>query len=125
MAWAGSRRGRSAACGRGATHRGQGRTVLAGFPWFTDWGRDTFIAMRGLVLATGRLMEAQEILGAWAGLVSDGMLPNRFPDTGDIPEYNAVDASLWFIVAVHDFMDAARIAGYRVTPAVQTSLRAR
>ncbi|MBV8455065.1 MAG: glycogen debranching enzyme N-terminal domain-containing protein, partial [Acetobacteraceae bacterium] len=102
--------------------RGKGRTLLAGFPWFTDWGRDTFIAMRGLILATGRLDEAEGILLAWAGLVSGGMLPNRFPDTGDTPEYNAVDASLWFIVAVHDFLEAARTGGHRMTPSVQTSL---
>ena len=84
--------------------RGHGRTILAGFPWFTDWGRDTFIAMRGLVLATGRLADAAAILDAWAGTVSQGMLPNRFPDSGDTPEYNSVDASLWFVVAVHEFL---------------------
>lgn len=87
--------------------RGQGRTILAGFPWFTDWGRDTFIAIRGLCLATGRLETAGEILTAWAGHVSEGMLPNRFPDAGQTPEYNSVDASLWYIVAVHEFLQAA------------------
>jgi predicted glycogen debranching enzyme len=86
--------------------RGTGRTVLAGFPWFTDWGRDSFIALRGLAIATGRLREAQAVLLEWAGTVSQGMLPNRFPDDGGAPEYNAVDASLWFIVAVHDFLAA-------------------
>ena len=102
--------------------RGRGRTLLAGFPWFTDWGRDTFIAMRGLVIGTGRFREAEDILLTWAGSVSEGMLPNRFPDTGDTPEYNAVDASLWFIVAVHDFLAAARDADRPVAPGVQTSL---
>ena len=82
--------------------RGGGRTIMAGFPWFTDWGRDTFIAMRGLLLATGRLDEARDVLLGWAEAVNGGMLPNRFPDSGEAPEYNAVDASLWFIVAVHD-----------------------
>ena len=86
--------------------RGAGRTVLAGFPWFTDWGRDTFIAMRGLTLANPRLDDAEKILLAWSGAVSQGMLPNRFPDAGDAPEYNSVDASLWFIVAVHEFCAA-------------------
>jgi len=63
--------------------------------------------LRGLLLATGRLAEAEQILLAWSGLVSDGMLPNRFPDDGGEPEYNSVDASLWFVVAVHDFLLAA------------------
>lgn len=84
--------------------RNEGRTILAGFPWFTDWGRDTFIAMRGLLIATGRLDEAEAILLEWSGTLSAGMLPNRFPDYGDTPEYNSVDASLWFVVAVHDYL---------------------
>ncbi|HZZ11870.1 MAG TPA: amylo-alpha-1,6-glucosidase, partial [Paraburkholderia sp.] len=82
--------------------RNEGRTILAGFPWFTDWGRDTFIAMRGLLIATGRLDDAEAILLEWSGTISAGMLPNRFPDYGDTPEYNSVDASLWFVIAVHD-----------------------
>jgi predicted glycogen debranching enzyme len=87
--------------------RGKGRTIVAGYPWFTDWGRDTFIAMRGLCLATGRFDDARSILLEWAAAVSEGMLPNRFADHGGRPEYNAVDASLWFIVAVHEFLQAA------------------
>jgi len=84
--------------------RDDGLTLLAGYPWFTDWGRDTFIAMRGLLLATGRAAEAGDLLEAWTAYVSEGMLPNRFPDDGGAPEYNTVDASLWFIVAVHDYL---------------------
>ncbi len=95
--------------------RGSGKTILAGYPWFTDWGRDTFIAMRGLCLATGRLRDASDILLQWAGAVSEGMLPNRFPDGHGQPEYNAVDASLWFIIAVHDFLEAAKVRGWMVT----------
>jgi glycogen debranching enzyme len=86
--------------------RSPGMTILAGFPWFTDWGRDTFIAMRGLLICSGRLAEAAEILLAWSDLVSEGMLPNRFPDGAGPPEYNAVDASLWFIIAVHELTAA-------------------
>ena len=86
--------------------RGAGATVIAGFPWFTDWGRDTFIAMRGLLIARGRLVEAAAILRAWAAHVSEGMLPNRFPDGGDPPEYNAADASLWFIIATYELIEA-------------------
>ena len=87
--------------------RNEGRTILAGFPWFTDWGRDTFIAMRGLLIASNRLDEAEAILLEWSGTLSEGMLPNRFPDYGDTPEYNSVDASLWFVVAVHDYLAAS------------------
>jgi predicted glycogen debranching enzyme len=84
-----------------------GTTIIAGYPWFADWGRDTLIALRGLCLATGRLREAKEILLTWAGTVSEGMLPNRFPDQGDQPEFNAVDASLWFVIGAHEFLEAA------------------
>jgi predicted glycogen debranching enzyme len=87
--------------------RAPGKTIIAGYPWFGDWGRDTFIAMRGLCLATGRLADAHAILTAWAGTVSEGMLPNRFPDGGEPPEYNSVDASLWYIIVVHEFLNAA------------------
>ena len=87
--------------------RGAGRTIIAGYPWVTDWGRDTFIAIRGLCLATGRLRDARDILVAWAGAVSEGMLPNRFPDAGDTPEFNAVDASLWYVVAAGELLERA------------------
>ena len=80
------------------------QTLVAGFPWFTDWGRDSFIALRGLLITRGRLRDAAAILLAWAGHVSEGMLPNRFPDGGAAPEYNSADASLWFVVAAHELM---------------------
>jgi predicted glycogen debranching enzyme len=103
-------------------NRGTGRTLIAGFPWFTDWGRDTFIAMRGLMLGTGRLAEARDILLAWLDVVSEGMLPNLFPDGGTTPEYNAVDASLWFVVAVHDLLAALNAAGTPIDPAARARL---
>jgi predicted glycogen debranching enzyme len=103
--------------------RGKSKTIIAGYPWFTDWGRDTFIALRGLCLATGRLAEAREILLAWAGTVSEGMLPNRFPDRGDAPEFNSVDASLWYIIAVHDFLQAMTAAKCEVSQGDQKTLR--
>jgi predicted glycogen debranching enzyme len=87
--------------------RGSGKTIIAGYPWFGDWGRDTFISLRGLCLATNRLETARDILAEWAGTVSMGMLPNRFPDRGVDPEYNSVDASLWYIVAVFEYLHAA------------------
>jgi predicted glycogen debranching enzyme len=88
--------------------RGEGRTLIAGYPWFGDWGRDAFIAMRGLCLATGRLDDARDILIQWSSAVSDGMLPNRFPDRGETPEFNSVDASLWYIIAVHDYLESCQ-----------------
>ena len=87
--------------------RGDGKTLLARYPWFGDWGRDAFIALRGLCIATGRLEEARDILVQWSGAVSKGMLPNRFPDSGETPEFNSVDASLWYIIAVNDYLIAA------------------
>jgi predicted glycogen debranching enzyme len=90
--------------------RDVGLTIIAGYPWFTDWGRDTFISVRGLCLATGRLSEARQILLAWSKCVSEGMLPNRFPDAGSEPEFNSVDASLWFIIAVYELSQAAETA---------------
>ncbi|HWS67933.1 MAG TPA: amylo-alpha-1,6-glucosidase [Steroidobacteraceae bacterium] len=81
-----------------------GRTVIAGYPWFSDWGRDTMIALPGLTLATGREEIAVSVLRTFARFVSQGMLPNRFPDAGETPEYNTVDASLWFFVAIHAYL---------------------
>ncbi|MEW6301925.1 MAG: amylo-alpha-1,6-glucosidase [Verrucomicrobiota bacterium] len=89
-------------------HGRKGKTIIAGYPWFTDWGRDTFIALRGLCLASGRLDDARDILLAWATAVSEGMLPNRFPDHGEQPEFNAVDASLWYVIALHEYLEARR-----------------
>lgn len=86
--------------------RGNGKTIMAGYPWFGDWGRDTFISVRGLCIETGRLEDARDILVEWGGLVSEGMLPNRFPDQGDTPEFNSVDASLWYVIAVGDYLRA-------------------
>jgi len=84
----------------------QGTTVIAGYPWFTDWGRDTMIALPGLALATGRHAEAAAILRTFAGHINEGMLPNRFPDGGEDAEYNTVDATLWFFHAVSAYLTA-------------------
>ncbi|MGH7409335.1 MAG: amylo-alpha-1,6-glucosidase, partial [Candidatus Methylomirabilales bacterium] len=80
--------------------RGDQKTVIAGYHWFSDWGRDTMIALPGLTLVTGRADVARSILLAFARHVDQGMLPNRFPDAGEQPEYNTVDATLWFFEAV-------------------------
>ena len=76
------------------------KTVIAGYHWFADWGRDTMIALPGLTLATGHPEIAKSILAEFAVHVDQGMLPNRFPDAGETPEYNTVDATLWFFEAV-------------------------
>jgi predicted glycogen debranching enzyme len=86
--------------------RGQRQTIIAGYPWFTDWGRDTFISVRGLCIAQGRLAEAEAILLSWCDHLSQGMMPNLFPSGQGKPEYNSVDASLWFVIAVHDLAKA-------------------
>ncbi len=104
--------------------RGTGRSLVAGYPWFTDWGRDTFISLRGLCLATGRLADARSILLEWAGQVSEGMLPNRFVDQGGAAEYNTADASLWYVIAVHDYLRAVEAAGRHVSPSDRRALGA-
>ncbi len=81
-------------------------SVIAGYPWFGDWGRDTMIALPGLTLATGRSHLAREVLLAFADHVREGMVPNRFPDAGSAPEYNTVDAALWFIEAWRAYFEA-------------------
>jgi predicted glycogen debranching enzyme len=85
-----------------------GVTVIAGYPWFGDWGRDTMIALPGLLLATGRHDEAARVLGVFASYVSDGMIPNRFDDYTNKPDYNTVDASLWFIHAAYEYRRITR-----------------
>lgn len=83
--------------------RGAGRSVIAGYPWFGDWGRDTMISLPGLTLATGRPEIARQILQTFAGVVDRGMLPNRFPDAGEEPEYNTIDATLWYVEALRAY----------------------
>jgi predicted glycogen debranching enzyme len=84
--------------------RGDQKSVIAGYPWFADWGRDTMISLPGLTLVTGRYDDARNILRAFAGSINQGMLPNRFPDSGEAPEYHTVDATLWMFHAVHEFL---------------------
>ena len=79
-------------------------TVLAGFPWFTDWGRDTMIAFEGLVLCTKRFEAAREILESFVKYIKNGLVPNVFPDKGSEPAYNTADASLWYIHAVYQYL---------------------
>ena len=87
-------------------------SILAGFPWFADWGRDTFISLPGLLLATGRFSRARGVFRTFAGHVSNGMIPNRFDDYGASPHYNSIDASLWFIIAAERYIQATGDASF-------------
>ena len=83
-------------------------SIIAGYPWFGEWGRDTMIALPGLLLATGRAELAANVLRAYAGFVNKGMLPNRIPGAGEAAEYNTVDAALWFFEAARQYYAATR-----------------
>jgi predicted glycogen debranching enzyme len=80
-----------------------GKTIIAGYPWFSDWGRDTMISLPGLTLITGRPEIARSILRTFAQYVDRGMIPNRFPDAGEVPEYNTADATLWYFEAIRQY----------------------
>ncbi|MFP3982986.1 MAG: amylo-alpha-1,6-glucosidase [Desulfurivibrionaceae bacterium] len=100
-------------------------TIMAGYHWFTDWGRDTMIALPGITLATGRYEEAGKILLAFSRHLSQGMLPNRFPNAGLEPEYNTMDATLWFFVAgYHYFLHTGdrKFVRDRLLPAMEDIL---
>ncbi|HET7105506.1 MAG TPA: amylo-alpha-1,6-glucosidase [Candidatus Acidoferrum sp.] len=86
----------------------QGLSVIAGYPWFSDWGRDTMIALPGLTLPLGRPEVARKILESFARYVDSGMLPNNFPDRGGTPQYNTIDAALWFFEAVRQYFEATQ-----------------
>lgn len=83
-----------------------GKTIIAGYHWFSDWGRDTMISLPGLTLTTRRFNDAQNILETFIASLDKGMIPNRFPDQGESPEYNTVDATLWMFIAIKKFLDA-------------------
>lgn len=85
----------------------QTSTIVAGFPWFLDWGRDTFISLKGLLLETGRFEEAKEVLSVFASAINKGIIPNRFDDYTNAPHYNSIDASLWFIKGCFDYLQAS------------------
>jgi predicted glycogen debranching enzyme len=91
---------------RPLTDQPSGKSVIAGYHWFGDWGRDTMIALPGLALSTGRPEIAKEVLLAFARFVDRGMLPNNFPDAGGKPEYNTIDATLWYFEAVRHYFAA-------------------
>jgi predicted glycogen debranching enzyme len=83
------------------------RTIIAGYPWFADWGRDTMIALRGLTLAAGYLDQARDILQTFVSYLDQGMLPNAFHDPGEATEFNTIDATLWLFQALHHYLEAS------------------
>lgn len=83
-----------------------GKTIIAGYHWFADWGRDTMVSLPGLTISTGRLEAARSILRTYARYVNEGMLSNRFPNAGEPPEYNTADATLWYFEAIRIYHDA-------------------
>ncbi|MHC5822616.1 MAG: amylo-alpha-1,6-glucosidase, partial [Nostoc sp.] len=85
-----------------------GKTIIAGYHWFSDWGRDTMISLPGLTISVGRPELARPILRTFARYVNQGMLPNRFPDVGEAPEYNTVDATLWYFEAIRAYYEATK-----------------
>jgi predicted glycogen debranching enzyme len=93
---------------RPLTDNPEGKTIIAGYPWFTDWGRDTMIALPGLTISTGRYDIAKTILRTFAKYIDRGMLPNVFPDAGETPEYNTVDATLWYFEAIRAYYYATK-----------------
>jgi predicted glycogen debranching enzyme len=84
-----------------------GTSIIAGYPWFADWGRDTFISLPGLLLTTRRFEQARQVLSVFAQYISQGMIPNKFDDYDNHPHYNTVDASLWFIHAAFEYLHTA------------------
>ena len=110
---------------RPLSDRPDGKTIIAGYPWFADWGRDTMISLPGLTLFTGRPDIARMILGTYARYLDRGMLPNVFPDRGDTPAYNTVDASLWFAEAVRSYYAATGDRDFleAIFPAIEEIVR--
>ena len=108
------RRGRDAARDFHARRPHGEPTLIAGYPWFTDWGRDTMIALPGLAIGRGELDAARSIIDAFLAHLHQGLIPNRFPDTGETPEYNSVDATLWLVAAVVELTAAGgKVDGLR------------
>jgi len=88
-------------------HRNGRASIIAGYPWFSDWGRDTFISLRGLCYGLNDFSFARDVIISWAGTVRDGLIPNRFPDTADEPEYNSIDATLWYLICIGELLEYA------------------
>jgi predicted glycogen debranching enzyme len=113
---------RNSKCGDAGKGPEPRTTILAGFPWFADWGRDAFIALPGLLLSTGRVEDAKSVLTTFAAAVDEGMIPNRFDDYSDTAYFNSVDASLWFINAAFQYLYAtgdSETFGQKLLPTIR------
>src|SRR6185369_6986008 len=97
--------GRTDETARAHAYGDEVRTVIAGYHWFTDWGRDTMISLEGLTLATGRQLEAGYILRTFAHYIKDGLIPNLFPEGEQEGLYHTADATLWFFHAIDRYLD--------------------
>ena len=97
-----------------ATRADGSRTIIAGYPWFTDWGRDTMIALPGILLARRRLDDARQVIAGFLAHLDQGLIPNRFPDGAGRPEYNTADATLWLFQAAHAYLEAGGDASFVV-----------
>jgi predicted glycogen debranching enzyme len=99
-----------------------GKSVIAGYHWFGDWGRDTMISLPGLAIATGRPEIARSVIKTFSAYVDRGMLPNRFPDAGEKPEYNTVDATLWYFEAIRSYFEETKDTAFLedVYPALES-----
>ncbi len=100
--------GRTEESARAHAYGDEVRTVIAGYHWFTDWGRDTMISLEGLTLATGRYVEAGYILRTFAHYVRDGLIPNMFPEGEQEGLYHTADATLWFFHAIDRYVETSR-----------------
>ena len=124
--WDRRKRSSSPVADRFLVRRGSGKSVIAGYHWFADWGRDTMIALPGLFSGPAQRDAAREILLQFAAVLSQGMLPNRFPDQGETPEYNTVDATLWFFEAIRACLLASGDSEFvrrKLFPAMQEIMR--
>jgi len=100
----------------------RGQSILAGYPWFSDWGRDAMIALPGLCLVPGRFEDAKQVLKTFAGSIRKGLVPNRFHDRGTGADYNTVDAALWFVIAAKRYLDYTGDWGFAkkvLSPAIE------
>jgi len=98
-------------------------TILAGYPWFADWGRDTFISLPGILLETGRYEEAKSVLTDFAAVCNKGMIPNRFDDRSDTAYFNSIDASMWFINASFKYLECSedeKTFSHQLLPVIRT-----
>lgn len=114
-----TRRSKLSQIERGAEHylikRGEHSSVIAGYPWFNEWGRDTFVSLRGLAFPFGRLAHAERVLASWGSEIRNGIVPNYFDEKTSAPFFNSVDSSLWFIITAFELIKAAQVSSHTIS----------